>query len=130
MAGADKDLRAECAVLDALVVVAESPIHGLGCFARASIAAGLHIGTFEGPEVSEDGPYVLWLYDDQGQLITAREGTNSLRWLNHSDAPNAELDQLDLYATRAISPGEEITIDYRGGLDCESDGAAAEPEWG
>jgi uncharacterized protein len=100
--------------LDTLVRVAGSPIHGLGCFARVPIAQGVHIGRFEGPEVGEDGPYVLWLCDPDGAVVSAREGANALRWLNHSEDPNAELDAFELYAVRAIGAGEEITIDYRG----------------
>jgi SET domain-containing protein len=41
---------------------------------------------------------------------------NLLRWLNHSDDPNAELDGFDLYARRAIAVDEEITFDYGGGV--------------
>ncbi len=93
---------------------AQSPIHGFGCFARLPFAAGDLIGTYQGTEVQEDGTHVLWVYDAEGQVLSARHGTNLLRWLNHSVDPNAEFDAFDLYARRAIAPGEEITIDYRG----------------
>lgn len=97
------------------VYKAVSPIHGYGCFARFGFQAGDRIGTYEGPEVQEDGTYVLWVYDAEGQVLTARKGRNLLRWLNHSPDPNAEFDVFELYARRAIEPGEEITIDYGGG---------------
>lgn len=100
--------------LDQRVRKAPSPIHGFGCFARVAFQAGDRIGTFEGAEVDEDGTYVLWVYDVDGQVLTAREGSNLLRWLNHSPDPNAELDAFELYARRRIEPGEEITIDYVG----------------
>jgi hypothetical protein len=93
---------------------ARSGIHGFGCFARVGFDTGDFIGTYEGPEVAEDGTYVLWIYDAAGGVLSARLGSNLLRWLNHSDDPNAEFDQFDLYASRAIAPGEEITIDYAG----------------
>lgn len=101
--------------LEERISLADSPIHGLGCFARVTIARGEHIGTFVGREVCEDGPHVLWLCEPDGQVISAREGANLLRWLNHSDRPNAELDAFELYASREIAPGEEITIDYAAG---------------
>lgn len=92
---------------------APSPIHGFGCFAQVSFAAGDHIGTFEGPEVQEDGTHVLWVYDPENGAV-ARRGANLLRWLNHSEDPNAELRAFELHARRPIAPGEEITIDYSG----------------
>jgi hypothetical protein len=76
-----------------------------------SFATGEHIGTFEGPEVQEDGTHVLWVYDPEAGAV-ARRGTNLLRWLNHSEEPNAELHGFDLYARRPIAADEEITIDY------------------
>jgi hypothetical protein len=94
------------------VCKAPSPIHGCGCFARTGFAAGAFIGTYEGPEVQENGTYVLWVYDAEGEVLSARSGRNLLRWINHSDDPNAEFDRFDLYARRAIAAGEEITIDY------------------
>jgi hypothetical protein len=93
---------------------APSPIHGYGCFARIGFQSGDRIGSYEGPEVQEDGTYVLWVYDAEGQVLTAREGRNLLRWLNHSADPNAEFDAFELFARRQIQPGEEITIDYAG----------------
>ncbi len=53
-----------------------------------------------------------------GQLVyvTFREDeaavANQLRYLNHSPKPNAEFEGAELYAIRAIKPGEEITFDY------------------
>jgi uncharacterized protein len=91
-----------------------SQIHGVGCFARVPFEPGEHIGTFEGPEVEQDGTHVLWVYDAQGGGAVARRGTNCLRWMNHSEDPNAELIGFELYARRAIAAGEEITIDYTG----------------
>lgn len=91
--------------------VGDSPIHGRGLFASAPIRRGDYIGTFKGPDTDTDGAYVLWLTDEDGNHY-GRRGMNALRYLNHSDDPNAEFDNYDLYATRDIEPGEEITIDY------------------
>ncbi|MGE5155012.1 MAG: SET domain-containing protein [Bdellovibrio bacteriovorus] len=100
--------------LGARVRKAPSPIHGFGCFARIAFQRGDRIGTYDGTEVVEDGTYVLWVYDAEGQVLSAREGRNLLRWLNHSPDPNAEFDLFELFARRPIAAGEEITIDYGG----------------
>jgi len=97
------------------VYAAPSRIHGQGCFARVPFMTGDRIGTFEGTSVSEDGTHVLWVFDaDSGEMV-GRRGENLLRWLNHSDEPNAEFDGFELYARRAIVVDEEITIDYQAG---------------
>lgn len=92
----------------------ESPIHGTGCFARIDLMQGDHIGTYEGPEATRDGTYVLWIYDN-GEPVLARSGRNLLRYLNHAEPGNSEFHGFDLYARQAIAAGEEITFDYSGG---------------
>lgn len=84
---------------------APSPIHGFGCFARIGFQAGDRIGSYEGPEVQEDGTYVLWVYDAEAQVLTAREGRNLLRWLNHSAHPNAEFDAFESLPGARSNPG-------------------------
>jgi SET domain-containing protein len=93
---------------------AASPIHGQGCFARIAFAPGDYIGAYLGPPARRNGTYVLWVSDD-GECWHGRSGRNLLRWLNHSDRPNAAFEGFDLYALRAIAPGEEITFDYTNG---------------
>ncbi|MEA3278378.1 MAG: SET domain-containing protein-lysine N-methyltransferase [Pseudomonadota bacterium] len=93
------------------VYKAPSSIHGTGCFARIPFAAGDYIGTYEGPVVRRDGTYVLWVYDEDSPPV-GRSGRNLLRYLNHREDGNAEFDGFDLYASRDIAPGEEITFDY------------------
>lgn len=94
------------------VYAAPSPIHGNGCFAKIRFDPGDLIGAYEGPCVDQDGPYVLWVYDPDRDTLTGRHGTNLLRWLNHSDRPNAEFDGFALFAKLLIQIGEEITCDY------------------
>ena len=91
-----------------------SPIHGNGCFARVAFSAGDFVGTYQGPPASRDGTYVLWISEDRVEW-TGRSGRNLLRWLNHSDTPNATFDDFDLYALTEIAVGEEITFDYSAG---------------
>lgn len=94
-----------------LVYVAASPIHGRGLFARARLPRGAFVGTYLGPWAQRNGSHVLWV--DEGDGWIGRRGFNRLRYVNHSRRPNAEFDGFDLYALRAIPPGEEITIDYQ-----------------
>ena len=94
------------------VMVKDSPIHGRGVFARVDIPAFTYIGRYEGTATDEDGMHVLWLYDDTLETWVGIDGDNEMRFLNHSDDPNAEWSDVDLYATRWIAKGEEITFDY------------------
>jgi SET domain-containing protein len=98
--------------INKLVFVTRSPIHGRGLFAAGPINAGQLIGVYEGPEVTDDGTHVLWIQDDTANSWTGYNGKNELRFINHSDQPNAEMDGLNCYALSDIEPGTEITIDY------------------
>ncbi len=88
-----------------------SVIHGKGLFASHKLSGGELIGIYEGETVTEDGMHVLWVEQDDGQW-TGYNGTNALRYMNHSSSPNAEMDGVECYAARPIEAGEEITIDY------------------
>lgn len=93
--------------------VADSAIHGKGLFAGSAIESGAFIGIYEGRETLENGMYVLWVQqsaEDDDWL--GFDGSNELRFLNHSSGPNCEMDGQDLYAARDIQKGEELTIDY------------------
>ena len=94
--------------MKAKTYVAASPIHGLGLFAEKKISADSVIGWLRGKPSSKDGPHVLWI--SAGEAI---EVECELRYINHSDHPNAcYYDDLSVVALRDISPGEEITHDY------------------
>ena len=99
-----------------LCFVADSVVHGRGLFARHDIPADTWIGHYDGPQTRENGMHVLWVEagKDEASLDEwiGYDGNNELRFLNHAKQPNGEMDGLDLYAIRDISPGEEITIDY------------------
>ena len=93
------------------VHVGLSVIHGKGLFASRPFSAGDMIGIYHGEVVDEDGMHVLWVEGDHGEW-TGYDGTSLLRYMNHSNQPNAEMDGLECYAARDIGRGEEITIDY------------------
>lgn len=99
--------------LKALVYADVSAIHGTGLFALRDIARDEYIGTYWGPEARRDGTYVLWVYNpDDPDDVVGRSGRNLLRYLNHDERPNAAFDAFDLYASRRIRAGDEITINY------------------
>jgi SET domain-containing protein len=88
--------------------IADSEIHGKGLFAKSRISGGSVIGWLRGNPCSEDGCYVLWISETRGIEVTCH-----LRYINHSDRPNAcYYDDLSVVALRDIEPGEEITHDY------------------
>jgi len=88
--------------------VAPSVIHGQGLFARAPIKGGSVIGYLQGRPTTIDGEYVLWISATQGIEVLC-----DLRYINHSDQPNAcYYDDLSVVALRDITPDEEITHDY------------------
>jgi uncharacterized protein len=93
------------------VEVRSSSIHGMGVFATDTIRRGARIGRYVGYRTQRDGRYVLWVTGDKGEWRGYR-GYGRLRFLNHHSKPNSEFRGVDLYATRTIRPGEEITFHY------------------
>jgi SET domain-containing protein len=91
--------------------VRESPIHGKGLFATGPIAANTLLGVYEGEPATENSIYVLWVEYDDGEIVGI-DGTNALRFVNHSRTPNAEFWGDQLFALRDIEPDSEITFDY------------------
>jgi len=91
-----------------LTYVDDSAIHGKGLFARQPIAEGTVIGKLKGRKTSDDGMHVLWLDEDTGFEVSC-----DLRFINHSDTPNAcYYDDKSVVALRDIEVGEEITHNY------------------
>jgi len=88
--------------------VTNSSIHGKGLFAGRPIAAGTVIGWLKGVPSSRDGDYVLWLSENQAVEVTC-----DLRYINHSEHPNAcYYDDLSVVALCDIEPHAEITHNY------------------
>jgi SET domain-containing protein len=88
--------------------VDNSPIHGKGLFASVLIPAGEEIGAIEGEYTTTDGDHVLWIDEHTGIRVDC-----DLRYINHSDDPNAAYcDDLKVWALKDIHPGEEITHNY------------------
>lgn len=108
--------------------VRRSPIHGLGVFALRSIPKGAHIVEYKGQLISdaeadrrysrmhEHSPHTMLFSVDGGMVIDATRGGNSARWINHSCAPNCEIEEKNqrvfIKARRNIQSGEELAYDY------------------
>lgn len=90
------------------VYVAPSSIHGLGLFAAKSIECDAVIGWLRSRPCLENGSHVLWISED-----FAVEVLCDLRFINHSDQPNAcYYDDFSVVALQDIEAGEEITHNY------------------
>jgi hypothetical protein len=91
-----------------LTYIAESRIHGQGLFARIPIPKDTVIGYLEGEHTDQDGIYVLWIDEETGFEVSC-----DLKFINHSDEPNAcYYDDKTVVALKDIKPGEEITHNY------------------
>lgn len=88
--------------------VKDSGIHGKGLFASKPIEVGETIGSIKYKRAKKDGPYVLWISEDEGILVES-----NLKYINHSPRPNAcYCDDLDVVALKDIKKDEEITHNY------------------
>lgn len=112
-----------------LVTIKSSPIHGRGGFARVDLRRGTRIIEYRGPrlskaeaqaELAQHNVYIFALDDDSD--VDGSVAWNLARFLNHSCEPNCEVrivrGRIWLYATRAITAGEELTYNY--GHDLEA----------
>lgn len=108
--------------------VRESGIDGRGAFAVEAIPAGALVAEYRGRRITKSesvreceagNPYIFTL-DDEWDLDGNVE-SNPARFINHSCAPNCEVDIQDgrilIQALRDIAPGEELSFNY--GYDLE-----------
>jgi SET domain-containing protein len=93
---------------------------GRGMFAEEPIPKGACIIEYIGRPVGleemarDDGKYLFWVSDFA--MINGNIKENAARYINHSCAPNCEVDGPDgrifVMAKRNIKAGEELTYDY------------------
>jgi len=87
-----------------------SDTHGISVFATRDLEAGQVIARCRRKCVKQDGHRVMESQDRSGH--TQRyEMTGTLKFLNHSCRPNAELSGSRLIARKRIAAGQKITID-------------------
>ncbi|MEM0988044.1 MAG: SET domain-containing protein [Pseudomonadota bacterium] len=113
------------------VEVTESPIHGMGVFAKEAIKAGTKVWSFDRSMYCCE-PEELHLYDDENRRKALLGGylhiptekfiwyEDGMQYVNHAEGMAANigtpewlpLDQDCCVATRDIQPGEEFFEDY------------------
>ena len=115
-----------------LLETKESTIHGTGVFARDRIESNTFLMRYEGEIIGksvsdkrekkykENNISSVYMFKvDEDMIVDATFMGNKARFMNHSCDPNCwtitdTVSQSILYYTqRDISPGEELTIDYR-----------------
>jgi SET domain-containing protein len=110
------------------IAVRNSPIHGRGVFALRRIPKGVRIIEYKGTLITdkeadrrysrmhENSPHTMLFSLDGGLVIDATRRGNSARWINHSCAPNCEIEEeghrIFIDARRDIRSGEELAYDY------------------
>ncbi|MBI5717071.1 MAG: SET domain-containing protein [Burkholderiales bacterium] len=106
------------------VHVKPSRIDGQGAFAAEPIPPRLKIGEIRGESISVAEARVRATRSERIMIVelSARraidfsKSADPMRFTNHSCQPNARLvirnGRVEFYARRAITPGEEITVDY------------------
>lgn len=110
--------------LRARLAVRRSRISGRGAFALEPIAARRKIGELTGERISvrtarrrARGQATIAIVELSASLaIDASQSRSPIRFVNHACTPNCYLriayERIELYALRAIAPGEELTCDY------------------
>jgi hypothetical protein len=106
------------------VAVAPSRIDGQGAFAAEAIAARRKIGEIRGESISvaeariraTRSQRIMIVELSERRAIDFSQSSDPMRYTNHSCRPNARLcirdGRVEFYALRAITPGEEITVNY------------------
>jgi uncharacterized protein len=110
------------------IQVRRSGVHGKGVFAVARLARKEVIIEYKGEVISwkealrrhphdpSDPNHTFYFHIDDGNVIDAKVGGNSARWINHACQPNCEADEVNgrvfIKALRGIRPGEELFYDY------------------
>jgi uncharacterized protein len=93
---------------------------GRGMFAGQKIPRGSCIIEYTGKKATKKqmkentGKYLFWT--GRGTMIDGYITRNNARFINHSCAPNCEIDiknrRVYIFARRSIKEGEELTYDY------------------
>jgi len=98
--------------------VKPSPIHGKGLFALEDIGIGELVGVYEGKLTLKNSRYVLWMSDEDGRFFGI-DGTNDMRFMNHSDEPNCTVGTNSpfIYIAKYVKAGDELFIHYTDGTE-------------
>jgi len=106
------------------VAVRKSGIDGFGAFAAEPIPPHRKIGEIRGESISvaearrraAGQARIMIVEVSARKAIDASKSADPMRFTNHRCSPNARLSiqggRIEFYALQAITPGEEITVDY------------------
>jgi SET domain-containing protein len=106
------------------VRVARSAIDGFGVFAAEAVPPRLKIGEIRGESITiaearrraASQQRIMIVEVSMKRAIDASQSSDPMRFTNHSCQPNARLTirdgRIEFYALRAITVGEEITVNY------------------
>ncbi len=106
------------------VEVRPSAIDGQGAFAAEAVPPRLKIGEIRGESISvaeariraTRSQRIMIVELSERRAIDFSQSSDPMRYTNHSCRPNARLcirdGRVEFYALRAITPGEEITVNY------------------
>lgn len=103
------------------VEIRESPIDGLGVFAKQPIPAKTCLGTYTGisytraefkVKYGKDYRYCYTIELGWMPILCAKESRHFMTYLNESQEPNVILKRYKLYTLRDIQAGEELTLKY------------------
>jgi SET domain-containing protein len=102
--------------------IKESSVHGKGLFAKENLNDGQKIIEIQGDVINADecvrrenegNVYIFWQDDD---IYIDTNKSEKIKYINHSCNYNCDViedsEKLILVATKNISAGEELTIDY------------------
>lgn len=94
--------------------------HGLGLFAKVPFKRGDFVIEYTGEKLTEaqsearGGRYLMRL--NKRYMIDGSDRKNAARYINHSCKPNCvpyvERGKVNIYATKRITPGDELTYNY------------------
>lgn len=101
-----------------------SPIHRFGVFAAQAIPANVRVIEYTGERIGyreserrRERPYLYLFWVAPGRLIDGAVGGSGAEFINHSCAPNVEVDiaegRVFFVSLREIAVGEELLLDYR-----------------
>lgn len=106
------------------VSVGPSHIDGQGAFAAEPIPPRRKIGEIRGESITVSEARIRATRHERIMIVEVSprkaidfsRSNDPMRYTNHSCRPNARLvirdGRVEFYARRAITPGEEITVDY------------------
>ena len=102
------------------LVIKESPVHGLGVFAKQTIPKGTKLGTYTGDKYSlkefkeKYGKDISYCYVARraNYILCAKEKRNIMTYINERLHPNVILKRFILIADKDIQQGEELFLNY------------------